>query len=305
VVDAVHLSYVHAIVMGLIQGVTELFPVSSLGHGVIVPGLLGWSDLVKPQSQSESFFLAFLVGLHVGTACGLLVHYRREWVRIIGGFFSSIVHRRMTSPDARLAWMLGLATIPIGIVGLALEHQLRVLFAKPFAASVFLMCNGVLLLGGELLRRRSLLAHRVGASGAPLAVGDRDAPGFRRLESLSMPRAVAIGATQILALLAGISRSGVSMVAGISEGLDHEDAARFSFLLATPVIFLAGILKLPDLTGHLGDGVRGQTLAAAACAAVTAFLSVKFLVRWFQTRTLWPFGVYCVLAGLACTIYFA
>lgn len=293
--------------MGLVQGVTELFPVSSLGHGVILPGLLGWTDLVKPQSQSESFFLAFLVGLHVGTAVGLLVHYRREWVRIVSGFFSSIVHRSMTSPDARLAWMLGLATIPVGIAGLLLEHVLRVLFAKPFAASIFLTCNGLLLLGGEVLRRRTLARRDAPppAAAGHLAVGDAQGGGVRRLESLSLPRAVAIGSTQVLALFAGISRSGVTMVAGISEGLDHEDAARFSFLLATPVILLAGLLKLPDLTGHLGDGVRGQTLVAAACAGVTAYLSVRFLVRWFRTRTLWPFGVYCLLAGIACTAYFA
>ncbi len=300
-----HISYLQAIVMGLVQGFTELFPVSSLGHGVILPGLLGWHGLVSSQASSESFFLAFLVGLHVGTAFGLLAHYWRDWLRIIQGFFSSLVHRRMTSPDARLAWMLGLATIPVGITGLLLEHMLRTLFAKPLAASIFLTVNGFLLLGGELVRRRTLERHgHLRGAVHRGAVPDSEGGGFRRLESLSMSRAIVIGTTQILALFAGISRSGVTMVAGISEGLDHEDAARFSFLLATPVILLAGVLKLPDLTGHLGDGVRGQTVAAAACAAVTAFISVKFLVRWFRTRTLWPFGVYCLLAGVACIIYF-
>lgn len=298
-----HLSYVHAIVMGLVQGLTELFPVSSLGHGVILPALLGWTDLVRPQSQSESFFLAFLVGLHVGTAVGLLVHYRRDWVRLVAGLFSTLKKRRAETPDERLIWLIIFATIPIGIVGLALESRLRVLFAKPLPASIFLTANGVLLLAGELLRRRALA--RRGAATSRVAVPDDEAPAPRRLASLPYPRGTLIGATQILALLAGISRSGVTMVAGLADGLDHEDAARFSFLLATPVILLAGLLELPKLLGHLGDGVRGQTLVAAACAALTAWLSVNFLVRWFRTKTLWPFGIYCILAGVACTAYFA
>jgi undecaprenyl-diphosphatase len=301
-----HLSYLHAIVMGLVQGVTELFPVSSLGHGVILPGLLGWADLVRPQSQPQSFFLAFLVGLHVGTAVGLFVHYRREWMRMAVAAVASLRTRRIETPEARVAWLLVCATIPIGIVGLLAERELRVLFAKPLDASVFLIVNGLLLLGGEVVRRRTLAtrgAVRVGAGNA--AVPDDVAGGFRRLETLSFPRGILIGVTQVFALFAGISRSGVTMVAGISQGLDHEDAARFSFLLATPVILLAGLLELPDLAGHLGDGVRGQTLAAAACAGVAAWASVNFLVRWFRTKTLWPFGIYCILAGVACTIYFS
>jgi undecaprenyl-diphosphatase len=299
------LSYVHAIVIGLLQGVTELFPVSSLGHGVIIPALFGWSDLVRPQSASESFYLAFLVGLHVGTAVGLLVFYWRDWVRIIGAFFHTLRTRRAETPDERFAWLLIFATIPVGIVGLAFEHKLRVLFAKPLAASVFLMVNGLLLLGGELVRRRTLETGGRLRAGAHVAVADDEAGGFRRLDTLSYPRGTLIGASQILALLAGISRSGVTMVSGIVQGLDHEDAARFSFMLATPVILLAGLLKLPDLTGPLGDGVRGQTVVASICAGVAAWASARFLVRWFRTRTLWPFGIYCVAAGLACTIYFA
>jgi undecaprenyl-diphosphatase len=299
------LSYFHAIVIGLLQGVTELFPVSSLGHGVILPALFGWNDLVTPQSQSESFYLAFLVGLHVGTAVGLLVFYWRDWVRIIRAFFTTLRTRRATTPDERFAWLIIFATIPVGIVGLVFEHRLRVLFAKPLAASIFLTINGLLLLGGELVRRRTLASGGVRTKGAHVAVGDDKAGGFRHLATLSYPRGTAIGATQILALLAGISRSGITMVAGLVEGLDHEDAARYSFMLATPVILLAGLLKLPDLNGSLGDGVRYQTLVASICAGVAAWASARFLVRWFRTRTLWPFGVYCIAAGVACTIYFA
>jgi undecaprenyl-diphosphatase len=301
-----HLTYLHAIVLGLVQGITELFPVSSLGHGVILPGLLGWSDLVRAQSQPHSFFLAFLVGLHVGTAVGLLVYYRREWVRLIGALLGSIRTRRVDSPDARVAWLLVCATIPVGLVGLVAERWLRDLFAKPLDASIFLMANGALLLGGELLRRRTLAARgALPRTAGAVAVRDDEAGGFRQLATLSFPRGILIGSTQVFALFAGISRSGITMVAGISQGLDHEDAARFSFLLATPVILLAGLLELPNLAGHLGNGVRSQTLVAAACAGAAAWVSVTFLVRWFKTRTLWPFGLYCVLAGVACTIYFA
>jgi undecaprenyl-diphosphatase len=301
-----HLSYLHAIVIGLLQGVTELFPVSSLGHSVILPALLGWNDLVRPQSESESFYLAFLVGLHVGTAVGLLVFYWRDWVRIVGAFLTTLRTRRATTPDERFAWLIIFATIPVGIVGLVFEHRLRVLFAKPLAASIFLTINGLLLLFGEVVRRRTLATGgRLRGASRHLAVSDDEAGGFRHLDTLSYPRGTLIGASQILALFAGISRSGITMVSGLVEGLDHEDAARFSFMLATPVILLAGLLKLPDLNGHLGDGVRYQTLVASVCAGVGAWASVRFLVRWFKTRTLWPFGIYCILAGTACTIYFA
>lgn len=302
-----HLSYVHAIVIGLLQGATELFPVSSLGHSVIVPALFGWNDLVSAQAQSESFYLAFLVGLHVGTAVGLLVFYRRDWVRVVRAFVTTLRTRRAETADERLAWLLVLATIPVAIVGIALQSKLRELFAKPLAASIFLVMNGLILLGGELVRRRTLASGgRLGAArGAHVAVGDDGVGGFRRLATLSYPRGTAIGCAQVLSLLAGISRSGVTMVAGLVQGLDHEDAARFSFMLATPVILLAGLVALPDLAGPLGDGVRTQTLVASVCAGIAAWASARFLVRWFRTRTLWPFGIYCLLAGTACTIYFA
>jgi len=301
-----HLSYLHAIVMGLIQGVTELFPVSSLGHSVIIPALLGWTDLVGKQAAAESFYLAFIVGIHVGTAVGLLVFYWRDWVRIIGAFFATLRTRKATTPDERFAWLLIFATIPVGVVGLAFEHKFRVLFAKPLAASIFLFINGLILLGGEVVRRRTLEhGGRLRATrGRHAAVPDDVAGGFRHLDTLSYTRGTVIGSSQILALFAGISRSGVTMVGGLLEGLDHEDAARFSFMLATPVIFLAGLLKLPDLLGPLGNGIRTQTILASVAAGFAAWASVKFLVRWFQTRTLWPFGIYCLLAGGACTVYF-
>jgi undecaprenyl-diphosphatase len=287
--------------MGLTQGITELFPVSSLGHSVLLPALLGWHNLVNSQSASESFFLAFIVGLHVGTALGLLVYYRKTWIALFRGLGSQLAGVRGagvsslwhlnepdTDPNYRLLFLLAVATVPVGIVGLLLEHKLRVLFAKPLAAAIFLTINGVILLVGERLRRNSSRHVQ-----------------FKKLERLSPQGAFAIGCSQIFALLAGISRSGISMVAALMDGLDHEESANFAFLLATPVILLAGVLKLPDLMGPLGDGVRYQTLVGALCAMVTALISVIFLTKWFTTKTLIPFGIYSLVAGLLCVIRFA
>ena len=294
------ISYFQAIVIGLLQGVTELFPISSLGHSVLVPAWLGWDSLVKGQSADESFYLAFLVGLHVATALALLVYFREDWVRIIGGFFRSIRTRRIEGPDQRLAWLLVVATIPVGVVGLAFEHSLRTVFAKPLAAACFLTVNGLILLGGEQVRRRAEvreLAHAQRRAGA--------AEEGRQLDTLEFKEAGVVGAAQTLALLAGISRSGVTMVAGLARGLNHEDAARFSFLLATPIILAAGIYKLPDLLGSNGAGIRGQILAGSVVAAAAAYVSVRFLVRYFSSRNLTPFGIYCLVAGAICIIRFA
>ena len=274
------ISYFQAAVIGLLQGVTELFPVSSLGHSVLVPAWLGWTDLVTAQSAQESFYLAFVVALHVATAVALLVYFRRDWVRIISGFFRSIRRRRVETSDERMAWLLVLATVPVGVTGLVFEHSLRTLFAKPLACAIFLSLNGLLLLGGEMLRRRSV-----------------ERAASRQLDELEVRGAAAVGVAQVGALFAGISRSGITMVGGLLQGLDHEDAARFSFLLATPVIFAAGVYKLPDLIGPLGNGVRGQAVLGALVAGVAAYTSVRFLVRFFETRTLMPFAVYCLLAG--------
>ena len=295
------LSYFQAIVIGLLQGVSELFPVSSLGHSVLVPALFGWHNLVGAESANESFYLSFLVGLHVATALALVVYFRRDWVRIVGGMIGSIRTRRIDTPDARMGWLLVAATIPVGVTGLLFEHPLRTIFAKPLAAGLFLMFNGVILLAGERLRRRSEARVLVGA-GAPGPVGGTE-PG-RRLETLGAGEATGIGAFQILALFAGISRSGVTMVAGLLRGLDHDDAARFSFLLATPIILAAGVYKIPDLLGPLGNGIRPQMLVGSICAGVASYLAVRFLVRWFTTRTLTPFGIYCLVAGFLAVIRF-
>jgi undecaprenyl-diphosphatase len=294
------LTYPEAIVVGLFQGVTELFPVSSLGHSVIIPALIGgrWAQDLN-VSAKESPYLAFIVGLHVATAIALLIFFRKEWTRIIGGFFTSIRDRRIQTPDQKLAWLLILATIPVGVFGLLLEHTFRTVLGKPIPAALFLAANGVVLYAGELLRRRAPV-RPAPAEGEELAP---DIASDLRLAKLGWGEGILIGAAEILALLPGISRSGATMVAGLTRGLSHEDAARFSFLLATPVILAAGVLKIPDLTGPLGAGIRGQVLAGSLVSGIGAYLAVRFLVRYFETRTLTPFAIYCTVAGLASAAY--
>ncbi len=303
------LTYPEAIVVGLVQGVTELFPVSSLGHSVLLPALVGgrWAHDLD-VSAPESPYLAFIVGLHVATALALLVFFRADWVRIVRGLLTSVRDRRVSTPDQRLAWLLILATIPVGISGLLLEHTFRTVLGRPAPAAVFLMLNGVLLLLGERLRRSPAPVERpvaVGATAAgpplpPSTVdGNADVAADHRLAGVGLGTAMLVGSAQILALLPGISRSGVSMVGGLVRGLSHEDAARFSFLLATPVILAAGVLKLPDLAGPLGAGVRGQVLVGSIVSGLGAYAAVRWLTRWFTTRTLTPFGIYCLLAGAA------
>jgi undecaprenyl-diphosphatase len=313
----VDISYLQAVVIGLLQGVTELFPISSLGHSVLVPAWLGgnWAHLVTEYSTSESSqspYLAFIVALHVATALALLWFYRRDWIAIVGAFLTTLRTRKVETSTQRLAWLIVIATIPVGITGLALEHVFRVLFAKPVAAAAFLTVNGLILLVGERLRSqaetRSAARASVGAgqyqTAAPVAEPAAQAEG-RQLETLSYREAGIIGLFQTLALLAGISRSGITMVGGLVRGLDHEDAAKFSFLLATPVILAAGVLKIPSLFGPAGDHIHGQVIVGAVVAGLAAYASVRFLTRYFTTRTLTPFAIYCLIAGIASLIRFA
>ena len=289
------ISYFQAIILGLLQGFSELFPISSLGHSVILPRLVGW-DI----RQNDEFFITFLVATHLATALVLLGFFWRDWVRIIKGLGRSLRDRGIApdDKDAKLGWLLIVGTIPAGILGLLLEHPLRDVFASAQSASIFLALNGLLLYGAERLRRRSSSAVAVSA----VASGEPDA---RIAEKLTFKSAVFVGTAQALALIPGISRSGSTMGAGLLAGLSNEDAARYSFLLATPIIGAAAVLKLPDLFGATGDGLRGQALVGALCSAVTAYIAVKFLMRFFETNKLTPFALYCGLAGVAASIYFA
>ncbi len=411
-----HLTYPEAVIVGLFQGVTELFPVSSLGHSVLIPALVGGSwaqDLSVTRPGSP--YLAFIVGLHVATAIAMIIYFWRDWLRIVAGFCTSIAHRRIETVDQKLAWMIVLATIPVGIVGALLQHTVQSTFAKPVLTAVFLAVNGLILFGGERLRRRELAAttrprlvsqetwvagsrdpalardsrrvtpeghdrprayeqraaheprathgqrgthdqpgayERAGAYDQPGAydrpeeydqTGAYDRPGAQeqepgragrpraqlagrhsggqravrqqevneameadaRLTQVGYLRGVLLGALQIFALLPGISRDGVVMVGGMARGLSRQDAARFSFLLSAPVILAAGALKLPELTGAGGDGIRGQVLVGSIVSGVAAFLALRFLMRYFQdqTRTLMPFAIYCLVVGVGSAIY--
>jgi undecaprenyl-diphosphatase len=295
-----HLSYVEAVVVGAFQGVTELFPVSSLGHSVLVPALVGgqWARDLN-VSGPESPYLAFIVGLHVATAAALLVFFWRDWLRVLAGLGSSLRYRRVQTSDERLAWLLVAATIPVGLAGLALEQLFRTTLGKPIPAAAFLLLNGVALYAGEVLRRRR---YGLAPADDPDRVAQERADHTgeavdKRLAQLPLGRGVLIGAAQVLALLPGISRSGITIVAGLWRGLSHEDAARFSFLLATPIILAAGLYKIPELFGPLGAGIGGQVLAGSVASFVSAYLAVRYLTRYFQTRTLTPFAIYCTLAG--------
>lgn len=313
------LSYFQAAVIGVLQGITELFPISSLGHSVLVPALIGgdWKQLVtqsSTQTSETSPYLAFIVALHVATAFALLIFFRHDWIRIIRALFRTvkptIAARRIVARDSdeRLAWLLIIATIPVGITGLALEHTFRTLFAKPLAAAIFLTINGLILLAGEMLRRRAPV-DEAQAEHEPVvgevALEPQSHRPVRRLSTLSYLEAAIIGFFQTFALLAGISRSGISMVGGLARGLSHRDAARFSFLLATPVIFAAGVLKLPTLAGSAGAHIHGQVLLGAVLAGVASYIAVRWLTRWFETKTLTPFAIYSLVVGAICIVVFA
>ena len=284
------ISYFQAIVLGLTQGIAEPFPISSLGHAVIMPRLFGW-DI----HQNDDFFLSFLVATHLATAIVLFGFFFKDWMRIFRGLGRSLRDREIGAGDndARLGWLLVVGTIPAGLLGLLLEHSLRDLFASAQSAAAFLIVNGILLLVFERVRKR--------APAPDDHLGDSDA----RVARLSWRQAIGVGTAQAAALVPGISRSGITMGGGLFCGLSNEDAARYAFLLATPIIGAAAALKLPDLFGSAGDGVRGQALVAALCAAATTYLAVRFLLRFFETNRLTPFGVYCIVAGTLCTLIFA
>ncbi|GAC1381116.1 MAG: undecaprenyl-diphosphate phosphatase [Marmoricola sp.] len=301
------LSYLQAVVIGALQGITELFPISSLGHSVLVPAWIGgsWNALVTQQSTHNSEgsdFLSFVVALHVATALALLLYFWRTWLRLIGGVLTTFKTRKIETQTQRLGWLIVIATIPVGILGLALEHTFRTLFAKPEAAAIFLTINGVILFTGERLRRR--------VPAAPIPVEQaadtpKDAVDEAAIvAAVSWRDAIVIGLAQSLALLAGISRSGITMVAGLLRGLDHETSIVFSFLLATPVIFAAGVLKIPSLF-HNGGPILGQVLAGSVAAFLAALFAIKFLTKYFENRSLYVFAGYCLVAGVVSIVHFA
>jgi len=299
-----------ALLLGALQGISELFPVSSLGHTILIPALLGW-DI----DYEGAHFLSFVVALHLATAIALLIFFWREWVKVLRAFLGSVQHRQLVyDKDSKFAWLLVAGTVVVGIVGLLLEKQVRSLFEDPrlfWLVAVFLMINGGVMLYGEYVRRR--VAQPVSVAGANTAAMDTRPLNVRRAplassstetaeqgkvaEDLTFTQGAAVGAAQTLALLPGISRSGMTILGGLLSGLTHEEAARFSFMLATPVIGLAALLKLPELFKPEVRDLLGVTAAAALLSGITAYLSVRFLMRYFETKRLDPFGYYCIAFG--------
>jgi undecaprenyl-diphosphatase len=272
--------------MGLLQGATELFPVSSLGHAVLIPSLLHWSF-----KQSDPSFVPFLVLLHLGTAGALLFIYRTEWVDIIKGFFTAAIRGRIETQSERLAMLLMVGTIPAAILGVFFETRIKSLFSSPYVAAGFLIVNGLLMLGFEQLRRRA--ERRAALDSKPRLEQEQ---GFAEAERISFRAAALVGACQGLAFVPGISRSGVTIGGGLLAGLRHQEAARFSFLLATPVILAAGVLEVPQLFS--AEVPLAEYIAAALLSGGAAYLSARFLLRYFRSGRLDPYGWYCVAAGL-------
>jgi undecaprenyl-diphosphatase len=278
------MSALHAIALAVLQGITELFPISSLGHAVIVPSLLGW-----PIDQHSAEFLPFIVVLHIGTAVALLLYFWREWLAIAMG----ILRRGPGASDAwRALGLIVIATTPAVVIGFLFEKLVRGLFASPLVAALFLIVNGFLLLVGDWLRTRSATRLRV----EPKA------------SELNWRGALAIGFWQCLAFIPGVSRSGAAMVGGLVSGLQHAEAAHFSFLIATPIIVGAAVLEVPKLMALPGHGISGLAIGAGVVAGVTAYLSIAFLMHYFRRHdfddALVPFAIYCWAAGAASALIF-
>lgn len=284
------LTYFQAIIFGFVQGITELFPISSLGHSVVLPKLLGWQI-----NQRDSFFLTFLVATHTATALVLFCFFWKDWKLIVSGFVRSLREREIKETDtsAKLAWLLVIATIPAGVIGLLLEQPLQSLFAAPQLVAGVLILNGFMLLIAEKMRRKNIRLQQSN-SGSDT-----------RIAQLTWWKAVKIGLLQCLALIPGFSRTGATITGSLFEGLSHEDAARFSFLLATPIIAAASLLKIPELFTSSSETVAiGPVLVGTVAAAIGAYFSVRFLTKYFETKKLTPFGIYCMILGGVLTILF-
>ncbi len=305
---------VRVVLLALLQGVAELFPVSSLGHTVIIPGLLGWGDLLRSDT-----FLPLVVTLHLGTALALLTFFWRDWVNLLRGGVKVLIAGRFT-PDVdphgygRQLALVIVGTLPAGLIGVLFQTKLEALFGAPILAAAFLCMNGAVLLAAERLTRRQRLLHAQSINKSGVTLGATalqggykspddvtraadDAEFDQSLQEMSFVQAALIGLAQSFALFPGISRSGITMVAGMSIGLSHESAARFSFLLATPIILAAGLLEIPKLFGA-GTQTLALALVGGVIAGVAAYLSVRFLMRYFETKSLDPFAYYCIGAGL-------
>ena len=284
------LTWGQVILLAVLQGVTELFPVSSLGHSVILPALFHWH-------LAAATLLPLVTLFHLGTAAALFIFYRHEWVAIVRAFVRSAYRGKLShTPDEHMAWMLFFGTIPAGVIGGVLQSPLQTLFGAPLIAAIFLVVNGVIMLLGERLRRRQ--GQRVSG----LAFRAEEPDGLRGIQDLTWREALVVGAAQSLGLIPGLSRSGVTMCAGLAINMRHQEAAHFTFLMATPIIAAASLVEVPVLFG-MGSDVVVRALVGGVLAAVTAYLSVRFLTRYFTTGRLDPFAYYCIVAGIAAALF--
>jgi undecaprenyl-diphosphatase len=279
------ITYFQAIILGAIQGITELFPISSLGHSVILPTLFHWNI-----NQSANNFIIFLVATHFATALVLFGFFFKDWTRIIQGVFRSMKNRIIDERDiyAKIGWLIIVASIPAGIIGLLFQDTLQSLFAVPKYAALFLIFNGCILYGAELLRRRKIQSENKNTD--------------EEISKTSWLQSIEIGAAQCLALIPGFSRTGSTLGGGLLAGLNHEEAARFSFLLATPIIFAASALKLPELFTANATTDFFPICAGFFASGIAAYFSVRFLTKYFKTKTLTPFAIYCISAGIIASV---
>ena len=281
IVKSLELSYFQSIVTGILQGFSELFPISSLGHSVLVPAWIGgsWERFLSNETSGESPYLLMIIALHVASSLTLIWFFRERWIALIKAFFTSLTKRSGFNPSERLIWKILLATIPVGVLGILFQDQVGDLFSDPFAVGAFLFLNGALLAGIELFKK-----YRI----------KRELPDS---EEIGNGQALLIGVAQSAALFPGISRFGITMSAGLARGLSHSAASDFAFLIATPVIFGAGLLKLPKLFDPEISHIIGPVLVGAIVSAICTYISIAFLVKWFKTHTLYPFAIYCLIVG--------
>jgi undecaprenyl-diphosphatase len=299
-----------ALFLGALQGVSELFPVSSLAQTILIPSILGWN--LGPQVRDRPNFLAFVVALHLATAIALFIYFWQDWKVVIAAFIGCAKKGKLIYDEpSKFAWLLIAGTVVVGFLGLVFEKKLRELFEDPAKAWIVagvLVVNGVGMLLADIAKRRISAMEKDPISaaapmGETMAGNESDPAGDpvdqrRKAEDLTMIEGAAIGATQTLALVPGISRSGVTIAVGLLAGLSYEQATRFSFMLATPVIGLAALLKVPTLLKPDARPMLGMTILSAVVAGLCAYLSTRFLMRYFRHHRLAPFGWYCVIFGI-------
>ena len=284
-------TYGQAVIIGAIQGITELFPISSLGHAILVPAWLGGTFREFISSENQSYLLV-TIAMHLASSVALFIVFRKRWTRLISGTLSAVKNRNLQSTQFRVLSYILIATVPVGILGLAFDDYFQSIFGNPKFSSIFLTINGLILVGAERLAKRDQL-HELTDSDAEID------------QRVNVRRSVVIGFGQSLALFAGISRFGVTMSAGLLSKLNHSVASDFAFLLSLPVILGASIVKLPDLFTTDTNQIIGQIIVGSIVSFICTYISVTFLVRWFKTRTLYPFAIYCLVFGILSFVRFA